>query len=463
MNRKIILLIIATTGNVFLLYSQHNLTMYNMHTLPQRIQANPAQISDSRFFVSMPGLSSVHVLYGNNGFKVKNLVSVTDSNKLRIHPLNFYNALNKDNSISVDLDYDLFFLGFKIRKSFFTLSLGEKVRTQVSFPKDFFGLLVIGNGGSNLGKELNFNFGYDMMIYNDISATYSRSFIKDKLRVGAKFSYLNGLVNVNTVKSDFFFKTHPEDFHYTVRTDIHVNTSTIVDTLNRTFEAENFDPNILKSKNRGRGLSFGATYQLTKRFVLTASVIDIGYIDWVDNVQNYKTADPSKDVEFYGLKFSDLFTDSADYNETINDFTDTLKENFKIKSTYETYRTALPSTFYLGGNYWITKRHNFGLLMFGKYYQKKFEPAITLSYNGKLTRVLGVSVSYSMINKSFVNGGVGFTINGGPFQYYAVADNLLGIVKFRNANTIDFRTGINFTFRRKDKQPVLSGKAKKLG
>jgi hypothetical protein len=67
-----------------------------------------------------------------------------------------------------------------------------------------------------------------------------------------------------------------------------------------------------------------------------------------------------------------------------------------------------------------------------------------------------------MINKSFVNGGLGLTLNGGPLQFYAVADNLLGIIKYQNANTIDFRTGINLTFRRKDKQVKLSGKAKKL-
>ena len=123
----------------------------------------------------------------------------------------------------------------------------------------------------------------------------------------------------------------------------------------------------------------------------------------------------------------------------------------------------MPTSFYLGGNFWLTKRHNFGVLFYGNYFQKKLNPAITLSYNGKLTKVLGVSVSYSMINKSFVNGGVGLTLNGGPFQYYLVADNVLGMIKYKNANTVDLRTGINFTFRRKDKQAGLSGKSKKLG
>lgn len=78
------------------------------------------------------------------------------------------------------MNYDLFYLGFKLRKSFFTVGIGEKVNTQFSFPKDFFGLLIIGNAGSNLGKELNFNFKYDLMAYNDINVSWSRAFKKKR-------------------------------------------------------------------------------------------------------------------------------------------------------------------------------------------------------------------------------------------------------------------------------------------
>jgi hypothetical protein len=443
-------------------YGQNNLTMYNMHTLPQRIEINPAQISDSRFYISMPGFASVHILYGNSGFKLRELASVNDSNHLVIHPLKFYNSLNKNNTIGVNSQFELFNIGIKIRKSFLTLSVSERIKSQFSFPKDIIGLFVIGNAGENLGKDLNFNFGFDVMAYNDICASYSRSFLKDKLRLGAKASYLNGILNVNTERSDIIFNTHAEDFHYTVRTDFKINTSSILDTINTDFKPENINYNVLKSRNRGMAVGFGATYQLIPKIVLSASVIDLGFIDWKDNVQNFETVDKDKKAEFYGLKFQDFFSDNPNMDSSINVLMDTLKEKFKMKSTYKGYRTPLPATFYLGGNFWLTKRHSFGLLFFGNYYQKKLNPAMTLSYNGKLTKVLGVSVSYSLINRSFVNGGVGITLNGGPFQYYFVADNILGIIKYQNANTIDLRTGINFTFLRKDKQAGLSGKSKKL-
>ncbi len=464
MLKRIFTLQIIALGFVLSVNAQHNLTMYNMHTLPQRIQVNPASVPDSRFFISMPGFASIHMLYNNDGFKLKNLVSVDDSNRLVVHPLSFYNALKKDNRLGMDVSYDILNFGFKMRKSYFTVCLGEKIKSQFSFPKDFMGLFIIGNGGQNLGKDMNFNFGFDMMAYNDLSATYSRSFLKDKLRLGVKGSYLNGILNVNTEKSDLIFNTHPDDFHYTVQSNIKVNTSSILDTLNTGFKpGGNIDFNVLKNKNRGMAMSFGATYQLIPKIVLSASIVDLGYIDWKDNVQNYETENPSRKAEFYGLKMQDLFNDNPNTDSSFKAIVDTLTSKLKLKSTHNSYRTTLPTSIYLGGNFWITKRHNFGVLFYGNYFQKKLNPAITLSYNGKLTKVLGISVSYSMINKSFVNGGVGLTLNGGPFQYYLVADNVLGMIKYKNANTVDFRTGINFTFRRKDKQAGLSGKSKKLG
>ncbi len=464
MIKKIFVLNLLMAIMIMSLKAQHNLTMYNMHTLPQRIQVNPAAMPDSRFFISMPGLASIHMLYGNDGFKIKNLVSVNDSNQLVISPKSFYDALNKNNMISMDVNFDLIYFGFKARKSFFTVSLGEKVRTRTSFPKDFMGLIIVGNAGDNLGKDLNFNFGFDIMAYNDLSASWSRSFLKDKLRLGVKGSYLNGILNINTQRSDLIFNTNAEDFHFTVRSDIKVNTSSILDTINGDFDPDAPSINVFKGRNRGMSASIGATYQLTKKIALSASIVDIGYIDWKDNVQNYETADPNAKVEFYGMTMSDLFSDNPNPDSTFKDLLDTLTAKLKMKHTYEKYRTTLPATFYLGGNFWITKRHNFGVLFYGNYYQKKLNPAITLSYNGKLTRILGISVSYSMINKSFVNGGVGLTLNGGPFQTYFVADNILGMIKYRNANTVDFRTGINFTFRRTDKKPgTKKNKANKFG
>ena len=86
MLKRIITLQIIVLSFTLSVNAQHNLTMYNMHTLPQRIQVNPASIPDSRLFISMPGLASIHMLYGNDGFKIKNLVSVDDSNRLVVHP-----------------------------------------------------------------------------------------------------------------------------------------------------------------------------------------------------------------------------------------------------------------------------------------------------------------------------------------------------------------------------------------
>lgn len=94
---------------------------------------------------------------------------------------------------------------------------------------------------------------------------------------------------MNTERSDLFFKTNAEDFHFTMRSDLKFNTSSIVDTINEDFSADGLDFNSFKSRNHGMGLSFGATYQILPKIVLSASILDLGRITWKDNVQNYET------------------------------------------------------------------------------------------------------------------------------------------------------------------------------
>ncbi|MCB9252390.1 MAG: hypothetical protein H6605_07960 [Flavobacteriales bacterium] len=434
--------------------AQHNLTMYNMSTLPQRIKANPALLCDAKVVNGMPFLSSIHLLMLNDGFKAKEGMTVNSNNQLEIDVLKIYNSLKDENRLRLDFTYDPLFFGWTRNKNFFNLGLGVNLRTQLTYPKDFMGLFVIGNGGQNFNRDLDLGLKYDLMMYSDISAGWSRSMLKnDKLRLGVRASWLKGIGNINTERSDITFKTSSEDFHYTVKTDVKLNTSGIP-----TFEEDSgqvkttlvFNP--FGNRNNGIAMSFGGTYKVLDNLDISASIIDVGFIGWKENVKNFTVKNTGQSVEFYGIDIKKFFKDSVDFEKALEEAIDSLEAKFPSDETEKSYRTTLPASFYLGGNFWFHPRHNIGLLFFGNYYQKKFNPAITLSYNGTLNRFFGVSASYSIVNGSFFNAGLGATINLGAFQLYFVADNAVGIITSRTANTVDFRFGINFTNRREIKK-----------
>ena len=195
---------------------------------------------------------------------------------------------------------------------------------------------------------------------------------------------------------------------------------------------------------------------------MSASITNLGRITWNTNTYNWKSENPSATYQFTGLNIENaLDFDGDDVETAFNKLSDTLQSTFRLNNNTESFTTGLFAQFYVGGNLNFTKNHNAGVLLHGSVYKKTLDPAITLSWNSKLTRVLGVSLSYSVANNSIVNAGLGFSLNAGPIQTYFVSDNLIGLFAHKQANTINMRTGINVTIGRGEKKLKKKDKKKK--
>ncbi len=127
---------------------------------------------------------------------------------------------------------------------------------------------------------------------------------------------------------------------------------------------------------------------------------------------------------------------------------DTLLDIFALDTTNTSFTTGLLGEFYLGGNFRINDRHNAGVLFYGSFYNKQFYPALTLSWNSKLGRILALSASYTAMRGSYTNIGLGMGLNLGPEQFYFVSDNLIGAAT-GNVKNLSMRFGWNHTVGRK--------------
>ena len=63
-----------------------------------------------------------------------------------------------------------------------------------------------------------------------------------------------------------------------------------------------------------------------------------------------------------------------------------------------------------------------------------------------MTKWIGISGSYTIINQSFANVGLGLNLNPGPVQFYLVSDNVLGAFKPQDSRYFQVRFGINLIF-----------------
>ena len=423
--------------------AQQDFTLYNMEVVPQRMYMNPALFpSYSKVNIGLPMLSSQYINFSNSGFKYSDAIKHRADDSLYLDYDNMLTKLTDKNYISLAYQPDLLSFGFRMKeKNYISFTITEKVQFRFRYPKSFMEFLWKGNGGL-LGEEVKFNFGVDFTHYREYGIGYTR-IVNDKLTLGGKLKYLYGMENVYTEKSDISLTTDPTTFDITAKANVAIHTSGLEN--DTAFNATNY---MFKKKNQGIGIDLGGVYKINDKLSLSASIIDLGFIKWKSSNTNYTSKNSDASFTYRGIEFNDFFTKDTTKNP-IDIIVDSLSEIFKIEKTHTNYTTKLSSQIYLGGNYFITKKSNIGVLFYSQLFDKKIHPGTALSYNQRVGRWLNVSASYSIYNRSYNNIGLGLALNGGPVQLYVVSDNILGAFLPQNTKNLHLHFGINLTLGRR--------------
>jgi hypothetical protein len=459
---KKITLLLASILLAIGINAQSNMTLYNMGNVPQRLTVNPALAPDCKWYLGMPILSSTDISFGSSALNISDINNALDVNSRGKYTVNLKTlgtAFDKGTFVNIGINQEWLNFGFRVKKSMFTFGITEKIKTRVDFPTDLFKVAFEGNGGQNLGHAFNFNFGLDVLHTREFAVGYNRSLLNEKLRVGGRLKYVRGLNVINTKSNDVIFTTDPNTFAYTVTADIEVNTSTPI--LDSALGVDNPSTLVLGSpKNGGFGIDLGASYELTDRITLSASVVDLGRIFWNDYTTNVKSRNPGAAFMYRGIDINEYTGDSVQGGAGFEALTDTILDVFALDTNKNSFSTGLLGEFYIGGNFHLNDRHNAGILLYGSFYNKSFYPALTLSWNSEFGRILAVSGSYTISRSSATNIGLGLALNLGPEQFYVVGDNLIGTAT-GNLQTVYIRFGWNHTFGRKKYQEQNKKQKKK--
>ena len=431
--------------------AQDNLTLYNMETLPQRFQVNPALDPDCKWFIGTPAISSFNFGLTTNGLSLGRLndaliPNAEDSFTLEVDRLD--NIFSQTTYINTNITQDWIAFGFRLKNSMVYFNITEKVKSRLALPRDFFSLVFEGNGGENLGRTFDLNWGYDLLHTREFAVGFQKSFFDQTIKVGGRLKYIYGLNSIHTARNDIRLTTDPDDFTMTMEADIKLDmASSYLSYSDGPFQ----DSSKLfgGARNRGLGVDLGASIDITEMFTVHGSIVDLGYINWTENVRSIQSKNPGASFAYRGIDIGRIFADSIAFDEGLDRLADSLTETFDLDTVSgESFTTSLIGEFYLGGNLNITDKHNAGALLYGSFYNRQFYPALTLSWNSRVGRVLGVSASYTMMRGNFANAGLGISINGGPEQFYIVSDNLIGGLT-GNIKNLNVRFGWNHTFGRK--------------
>ena len=456
--------------------AQQNNTMYFMESLPQAKWLNPAVQNECKLHIGgalipITGqvLFPMQYNYGNNGFALKDMIQ-WDGDSLILPGYKgydkeqLYNKLRDVNYITNEFHINWLTVGYKYKDWYFGLDINDKVETRFSFNEDLMRFALEGNGKTFLNETANLgDLGVTGTAYTEYALSASKK-INDKLTIGLTAKVLFGKMNIWTENSIIDIHTNGnENYPMTVDADLLVHTSQpFVEVTDLYYDSEadsmvfeskskdvNYSDVYWNTKNFGLGFDIGGIYKFNDKIDFYASLTDMGYIKWKDNTQTF-----SVKGKYYwdGYNFQPSLTEDE---ELITETNDSLKKHviqiFEPQKNNDAYVSYLTPKAYLGGTYRFNEKIRTGLLLRSAFYQKDWHPSLTVSGNFRLKKWFETTVSYSMINNTYTNIGLGFTAKAKWFQFFMMTDNLWGMIWPQATHNVNFRMGINLVFGCKKK------------
>jgi hypothetical protein len=451
--------------------AQQNNTLYFLNGVPQSQEMNPATPLKCGFYIGLPVISSMEFNIGNNALSFSDVLPFKDDS-LRTFLYseetqnNFLDKLKNDGIIFANSRIDLFSLGFKTGKNFLSFKIAERLDADVRIPYGLADFFINGNISSidqnapaktfdlsSLGGNLNY--------YHEISVGISHEF-SSKLVIAIRPKMLVGIANVNTKSSKMYLKETSRD-QWTVENHIKVNTSVpflkvgngqtgqtySIDSIDRDSDIETSEiiSNLTSMKNMGWAADFGAYYRLSPTVNLSASILDLGYIRWKNNLNQLNF---NNDYAFQGVKFT-YSDEEVDFGSELND---TLKNMFKFTNEHSAYTTFLNPKMYLAANYQPLKAIGFGALTRLELKDKRIDPQFTGSFLFTPFNWFNLALSYTIADKVYDNFGFGWVIKPGPFQFYTMFERIPSIYNKDKSNlyvpvyakSFNVHFGINLVF-----------------
>lgn len=467
-------------------FSQQTNVSYFMDRLPQSNLLNPAREYPCKVWVNSYGVPIFGQLPPTSYFNFGNSFSVSDvlrpgvnttSDSLGIDIDNLLSKLRPVNFLTMDARFEVLSVGFHVNDWLFNVGVTEIFDMRVTYPKTLIEFPYKGNAAymdENIPMSLK-DLGIDFTHYREYAVGASKD-ITDKLRLGGKMKFLFGKSNVNTKTSDISIYTYPDDYYWRVKSKMNIRASIpsqfveidydnsygVADSLEvdvvsaDSTTTEDIKNYLMNGKNMGLAIDFGAIYKLTDKITVSASIIDLGFIRWKSDVYNFVN-DGEFLFEGYDVSPHLNSEDSTDHAKV---FADSLYQEFQVDETKEAYGTFMPTKIYLAGRYKLNDKLEFGAMSRTEFFKKHLSQQFTLSANANLTKWFTGVVSWSVINRSPANMGVGLILRGGFMQFFLMSDNVLGFYKEESTGAplpystrnINVRFGWNLVFGCKQKE-----------
>jgi hypothetical protein len=203
--------------------------------------------------------------------------------------------------------------------------------------------------------------------------------------------------------------------------------------------------------NPGLAIDLGFTSKISKKFELSLSMIDLGMILWRNDVSTFSG---KGNYAYQGIDLNDpslTGTTTKELEPLVHTLRDEFIAAFPPNKKTENFFTALPVKLYAGGEYRLNKFFIVSGLARLRISNSLLHTSFTASVSTVLHKNLSLYTSYSMEESTWDNFGIGTAWKIGPFQFYAVTDNIFSPFHSESARNVNLSAGVNLVFLKKNR------------
>ncbi len=452
------------------IYSQNKQLLYDFNEIPQALLINPGVQTDFKWYAGIPALSGISIQAGSSGVSAYDLFAddgVDFNSKVRNRLLG---AMTSRDELSGTYQFELINVGFRSQDPSVFYSFGiYNEGDAIGYWFQDYALLAIEGNADRLNRR--FQLG-DLKTRGEIMNVFHfgvNKVLNGKLTVGARAKIYSSIFDFNSTRNKGFFVTRPgennilssrfnADMKWRTSGINALKTAASDDTLGNTIIKRGFF-----GGNLGLGIDLGVTYNLNKQTVLTASLLDLGFIYHSNDVENYIL---KGDVTTEGVEVilpGALANPDRDFWQ---DLVDNIEEIIPFENNFNSYIAFRPTKLH------ASLRHNWGepvlrnidcdcgpnnvganrapkyvngvgaqLYMINR--PRGPQTALTAFYMRRIGNVLALKTTYTVDKFSLTNIGLGINLQAGPINFYAMADNLLGYQNIANSRYASFQLGLN--------------------
>ncbi len=314
-------------------WAQDTRSGYFMPDYTYRFAMNPA-FENSRGFIAMPALGNMNVAMHGTLAVSDVIYNVNGRTTTFLNPgvstQEVLGNLSDNNRIGTDIKLTLLAAGFKAWGGYNTIAVNARTSVGVSVPRSLFSLL----------KEGVENKTYDISdvraranAYAEIALGHSHR-INDKWRVGASMKILLGgaFAEANFNRAHLTLGTN--DWSIVSNAEIQASVKGLTydtdindDTQHRYVSGA--DVNGTGLNGFGMAFDFGATYKPANDWTISAAILDLGFINWNNNM----VASTNGDQKFNTDRYTFPVNDDPDKGPTFDDEWDKMKNS--LSALYE--------------------------------------------------------------------------------------------------------------------------------